>query len=819
MVREKENFVKQSTHTSFYTGGQFAISNDGQYLLCTYNALVHILDIETQQIVRSIGEDDTSSEIASFALFNDLIVIAYRNQLLRQFDWKTSTCLRTWKSVHKNTITCMTFNPSGSLLATGGADFTVKIWDVEHLYYTHNLKGATSIIRVVLFYTSENKKIHVISGSDDGRIYMHNLHTSGAKPAVLEGHMSTVTSFVLHYDHTLISSGRDRVVVIWDLQTLSSTRTIPVMETVEALISLPSMDYLKPLKIKQTFSPNEPLFFTFGNSGLVKLWSGTTGRCLLIQEDKTHEKTAGNSYSKDKEHEQVFLNAYFNETTRMFYTNTVDHNIVAFNIKKLKLEKQFIGELGDVLDVRFFNDNDNNPLYAIVANNDEKVKIFNLNTWHCQMLKGHTDIVIGLDISYDHSLLATCSKDDIVRIWSYDSDTSSFSCVALAEGHTGDVAAIAFSKTSNAFIVSGSQDTTAKVWSLEKLILDKDLSIEPQHLSSLFTLKTHDKEVNSVSVSINDKHFATGSADKTAKIWDIRNQKLLAVLSGHRRGIWCVQYSPVNPELATASADGLIKIWSTKDYNCLHTIEGHDASVLRIVYLSMGTQLISSGSDGLLKLWDLKTSTCVKSIDAHEGKIWGMTASTDESLLVTCASDSSVIVWRDSTEEERQAKRDNVEEVLLMEQEVSNLLINKKYHEALKIALNLNQPFRALKILKEILNEIDGIDHLKNTLLQFSDDHLNLLFSYVIDWNTNTRHSTEAQIIIKMLLSIVTPDKILKLPNGQKCVESLLPYTERHMARIERLSQQVLFLDFSWHSMKYLDQSSNVSTSEEFSTT
>ncbi|CAF5031250.1 unnamed protein product, partial [Rotaria socialis] len=42
--------------------------------------------------------------------------------------------------------------------------------------------------------------------------------------------MSTVTSFVLHNDHTLISSGRDRVVVIWDLQTLSSTRTIPVME-------------------------------------------------------------------------------------------------------------------------------------------------------------------------------------------------------------------------------------------------------------------------------------------------------------------------------------------------------------------------------------------------------------------------------------------------------------------------------------------------------------------------------------------------------------------------------------------------------------
>jgi U3 small nucleolar RNA-associated protein 13 len=65
--------------------------------------------------------------------------------------------------------------------------------------------------------------------------------------------------------------------------------------------------------------------------------------------------------------------------------------------------------------------------------------------------------------------------------------------------------------------------------------------------------------------------------------------------------------------------------------------------------------------------------------------------------------------------------------------------------------------------------------------LFFIVDFLDLLFSYVIDWNTNTRHSTEAQIIIKILLSIITPDQILKLPNGQKCVESLLPYTGKNI--------------------------------------
>lgn len=98
---------------------------------------------------------------------------------------------------------------------------------------------------------------------------------------------------------------------------------------------------LKPLKLKQAFSPDEPLFFTFGNSGVIKLWSGTTGRCLLTQEDRTYEKiTSGAAHGKDTEHQQVFLDAHFNEATRMFYANTVEHNIVAFSTKKLRLDKQ-----------------------------------------------------------------------------------------------------------------------------------------------------------------------------------------------------------------------------------------------------------------------------------------------------------------------------------------------------------------------------------------------------------------------------------------------------------------------------------------------
>ena len=60
------------------------------------------------------------------------------------------------------------------------------------------------LFRSITFYTSESKKIHVISGCDDGRIFVHNLHTPSAKPTILQGHMSTVTSLAIHAEHILI---------------------------------------------------------------------------------------------------------------------------------------------------------------------------------------------------------------------------------------------------------------------------------------------------------------------------------------------------------------------------------------------------------------------------------------------------------------------------------------------------------------------------------------------------------------------------------------------------------------------------------------
>lgn len=80
------------------------------------------------------------------------------------------------------------------------------------------------------------------------------------------------------------------------------------------------------------------------------------------------------------------------------------------------------------------------------------------------------------------------------------------------------------------------------------------------------------QDVNSVAVSPNDKLLASGSQDRTAKLWSLAgegNVGLLGVFRGHRRGVWAVCFSPVDQVLATSSADGTTKLWSLQDFSCL----------------------------------------------------------------------------------------------------------------------------------------------------------------------------------------------------------------------------------------------------------
>uniref|UniRef100_A0A3Q3NMF9 Transducin beta like 3 n=1 Tax=Mastacembelus armatus TaxID=205130 RepID=A0A3Q3NMF9_9TELE len=785
------SYAVSSKIEPFYKGGNVQVSKDENYIFCTCGSHVNVLEISTGKIVHSV--EHVSPECwGGVGVDFELLVTASRALLLKQWDWRQAQCTRSWKAIHTVPVASMTFDSTSTLLATGGCDGTIKLWDVVKQYCTHNLKGSSGVVHLVQFHPDINR-LQLFSSSLDCGIRLWDLRSSQCV-CVLQSHYSAVTSLTFSSNGaTMVSSGRDKICTVWDLKTRKAKRTVPVYEAVEGVVLLPENKDFSQIGVKS----KDLHFITAGSKGVLRVWEASTARCVYTQTLPSSTLSSASEDEEEKDGDPRSLTYLLHlPTSSRLATVTAEHNIMLYQLLDLTTQQQFVGYNDEVLDVKFLGKGDS---HIVVATNSCQLKVFELLTNSCQILYGHTDTVLSLDVFKKGSLFASCAKDRSVRVWHMDSDSGHVRCVAQGSSHANAVGSITCSRMKASFIVSGSQDCTVKVWDLPADLSATGTGIH--QLTAHTTEKAHDKDVNSVAVSPNDKLLASGSQDRTAKLWSLAgkgNLGLLGVFRGHRRGVWAVCFSPVDQVLATSSADGTTKLWSLQDFSCLKTFEGHDASVLKIIFVSRGTQLLTSGSDGLVKLWTIKTNECVKTLDAHQDKVWGLHASHKDDKMVTGSADSNITVWMDVTEEELAEEQAKQEDQILKQQELSNLLHEKKYLKALGLAISLDQPHTVLSVIKGE----DSHELLEKTLLKLRVDQKESLLRYCVVWNTNARNCLDAQAVLQVLLTHLPPEELLQYQGARTHLEGLIPYTERHMQRIGRLLQASMFLNYMWQKMR-----------------
>ncbi len=108
-----------------------------------------------------------------------------------------------------------------------------------------------------------------------------------------------------------------------------------------------------------------------------------------------------------------------------------------------------------------------------------------------------------------------------------------------------------------AFIVTGSDDSTARIW-------------DARSGAERAVLESHKGPVTSVAVSPDSAFIVTGSNDRTARIWDARSGAERAVLEGHEDLVRSVAVSPDGAFIVTGSNDYTARIWEVfKDKQAL----------------------------------------------------------------------------------------------------------------------------------------------------------------------------------------------------------------------------------------------------------
>uniref|UniRef100_A0A452DVN1 Transducin beta like 3 n=1 Tax=Capra hircus TaxID=9925 RepID=A0A452DVN1_CAPHI len=770
------------------------LDQTGQHLFCVCGTRVNIFDVASGAVLRSLEQED-QEDITAFDLSPDdkVLVTASRALLLAQWAWREGSVTRLWKAIHTAPVATMAFDPTSTLLATGGCDGAVRVWDVVQSYGTHHFRGSPGVVAAhspapLVAFHPDPTRLLLFSSATDTSVRVWSLQERSCL-AVLTAHYSAITSLTFSADgHTMLSSGRDKICVVWDLRSLQATRTVPVFESVEAAVLLPE-EPAPELGVKSTGLH----FLTAGDQGALRVWEAASGRCVHAQ-----QRLPGPG--------RELTHCALARAASLLLSVTADHNLLLYDARSLRLQKQFAGYSEEVLDVRFLGPEDS---HVVVASNSPCLKVFDLQTSACQILHGHTDIVLALDVFRKGRLFASCAKDQSIRVWRMNK-AGEVACVAQGSGHTHSVGTICCSRLKETFLVTGSQDCTVKLWPLPEALLSKGTGPEGGSvlLQAQATQRCHNKDINSVAVAPNDKLLATGSQDRTAKLWALPQCQLLGTFSGHRRGLWCVQFSPMDQVLATASADGTIKLWALQDFSCLKVSHPSPHPLPHPALhpahrLSRGTTLL--GSDGLLKLWTIKNNECVRTLDAHEDKVWGLHCSRLDDRALTGASDSRVVLWKDVTEAEQaeeQAKRE--EQVLGLSTLVPPLWSS---HPACPrrgsgLARSPRGPGSTSPPPAAIRRDPESCEKLETTVLQLRRDQKEALLRFCVTWNTNSRHCHEAQAVLGVLLRHEAPDELLAYDGVRASLEGLLPYTERHFQRLSRTLQAATFLDFLWHNMK-----------------
>ena len=157
--------------------------------------------------------------------------------------------------------------------------------------------------------------------------------------------------------------------------------------------------------------------------------------------------------------------------------------------------------------------------------------------------------------------------------------------------HDGQVLSVAFSPDGH-FALTGSQDSTAILWSLETG-------------NPLQILRGHKAKVNDVVFSPDGQQLLTGSRDNTAKLWNL-NGELLKTFDGHSYDVFSVNFSPDGSKILTTSGDNTAILWAIESGRPVRKFYGHRNHIKASAFSPDGNYLATGDQNGLVKLWHLK---------------------------------------------------------------------------------------------------------------------------------------------------------------------------------------------------------------------
>lgn len=196
----------------------------------------------------------------------------------------------------------------------------------------------------------------------------------------------------------------------------------------------------------------------------------------------------------------------------------------------------------------------------------------------------------------------------------------------VINGHLGWVRCVAIDPVDNEWFITGSNDTTMKVWDLATGRLKT-------------TLAGHVMTVRDIAVSDRHPYLFSVSEDKTVKCWDLEKNQIIRDYYGHLSGVRTVSIHPTLDLIATAGRDSVIKLWDMRTRIPVITLVGHKGPINQVQCTPVDPQIVSSSTDSTVRLWDVVAGKAMKVLTHHKRSVRATALHPKEFSMASACTD------------------------------------------------------------------------------------------------------------------------------------------------------------------------------------
>jgi WD40 repeat protein len=182
-------------------------------------------------------------------------------------------------------------------------------------------------------------------------------------------------------------------------------------------------------------------------------------------------------------------------------------------------------------------------------------------------------------------------------------------------------------------LASGSADKTVRLW--------RAADGHP-----LTTLQGHTDTVNSVAFRPDGKTLASASDDYTVRLWNVTNGDLIGTLKSSKDAVNSVAFSPNGNKIATGLSDKTVRLWNVDDSKPILKLKGHKDAVNSVAFSPDGSTLASASDDETVCLWSVAEDKYIKNLKGHQDYVWSVAFSPDGTTLASVSNDRTVRLWR-----------------------------------------------------------------------------------------------------------------------------------------------------------------------------